>query len=270
MIQKKYRKFAILIIATLTGILLPTPSNAHASIQLYGQKAYQGQSATVFVRIPHGCQGKPVDKVSIKVPSGFQSAKPFYMQGWVNEVVKDSNNAVTEMTWKNGSFEDGLIVDFGFQVKLPSNPGTYYLPVVQYCGELSESWVELPSTSGEKLSYPAPKLEVLAMPSSNIGEVIMEENEIVSKFPLSYRNKNLKITDKEGNLITTLKLDRYGNGTLRASKTLMEKITMVKEIGSKVLLFQSNNKVLYTLDLHNPLGENGSEHGMTMGSGQGH
>jgi hypothetical protein len=55
-------------------------------------------------------------------------------------------------------------LDFGINATFQLEPGTYALPVIQYCGDESVAWVEVPAAgqSHDDLERPAPEFVVVA------------------------------------------------------------------------------------------------------------
>ena len=57
-------------------------ASAHASLQLYGEKATPGGYGVLFVRVPHGCTGGlTTDGVVVSIPTGFASVRPQLIPG---------------------------------------------------------------------------------------------------------------------------------------------------------------------------------------------
>jgi len=81
---------------TLAGSISTSSSaSAHASIQLYGEKATPCGYGVLFVRIPHGCTGGlTTDKVVVSNPAGFASVRPQLVAGF-SELLTVLNTAAT-------------------------------------------------------------------------------------------------------------------------------------------------------------------------------
>lgn len=252
---------------SLLAFVLPfnmSPANAHASLQVYGQNVVEGASSTVFVRIGHGCSGKSVDKVSVSIPNGFTSVKPFQIPGFENTVVKNSDGVVTELTWSGGLLKDGAIMEFPFSAKMPS-AGRYYIPVVQYCGEDKESWIELPvEGSTATLAYPAPSLlvnkvavaeqevdpKMPEMSHPNIGEFFLDSKEITAKLPLSYKNKSLKVTTHMGELIGVIKLNKFAEGSLSLNRKTLARVKSAQSSDMDHLMVSIGSKLINHVELN--------------------
>lgn len=148
----------VMIAACLLVVGSISPAQAHATINLYGASAAAGGYGVMFIRIPHGCDGKPTDQVTITVPKEFQSIKAQQVAGWKSSRSLTSSSAVN-LIWKGGSLPDDQFADFGVNVKYPATAGTYYLRVSQKCGSDFVRWNQIP-TAGVTLEYPAPSLVV--------------------------------------------------------------------------------------------------------------
>jgi hypothetical protein len=70
---------------------------------------------------------------------------------------------VGTITWTGGPLPDGQFLDFGINATFQLEPGTYTLPVIQYCGDESVAWVEVPAAgqSHDDLERPAPEFVVV-------------------------------------------------------------------------------------------------------------
>jgi uncharacterized protein YcnI len=112
----------------------------------------------MFIRIPHGCDGKSTDQITITVPKEFQSIKAQQVSGWKSSRNLSSSSAVN-LIWKGGNLPDDQFADFGINVKYPKDAGTYYLKVSQKCGSDFVRWNQLPA-AGVTLEYPAPSIVV--------------------------------------------------------------------------------------------------------------
>jgi len=150
-------------VGLVAGSIIATagPASAHASVQLYGEKASTGGYGAMFIRIPHGCSGEPTRKVVVRLPSTFGSARPQWIAGWTARVVTldDGSRRVTWMK-KRGGLPDGQFSDFGIAVKWPEAHGTVYVPVVQHCRTSSLRWTQIPRAGQPEPAYPAPSVVV--------------------------------------------------------------------------------------------------------------
>jgi len=148
----------VIIAACMLVVGSISPAQAHASINLYGASASAGGYGVMFIRIPHGCDGKSTDQITITVPKEFQSIKAQQVSGWKSSRNLSSSSAVN-LIWKGGNLPDDQFADFGINVKYPKDAGTYYLRVSQKCGSDFVRWNQLPA-AGVTLEYPAPSIVV--------------------------------------------------------------------------------------------------------------
>lgn len=155
---------AVLVTTVITTVV-PGIASAHASIQLYGEKATPGGRGVLFVRIPHGCSGAATDTIEVSIPAGFTLVRPAMVSGWTASTVT-TGSVVTSVKWTGGSLPDSQFADFGIAVKYPTIAGKYGLKVVQSCGTASVVW------DGAK----TPMLTVAAIPPSYAGDLVVENH----------------------------------------------------------------------------------------------
>lgn len=151
------------LVTTVIMAVVPGMALAHASIQLYGEKAIPGGRGVLFVRIPHGCAGAATDTIEVSIPAGFTLVRPAMVSGWTASTVT-TGSVVTSVKWTGGALLDGQFADFGIAVKYPTTAGKYGLKVVQSCGTASVVW------DGAK----TPMLTVAAILPSYIGDLVVE------------------------------------------------------------------------------------------------
>ena len=141
---------AALSVALALGAVLGTGvgnASAHASIQLYGERATPGGYGVVFIRIPHGCTGGlTTDRVVVSIPTGFASVRPQLIPGWTASRTM-VGTTITEVQWSGGALKNSEFADFGISVRYPTTAGTYGMKVVQHCGSMTTTWdgADLPS-----------------------------------------------------------------------------------------------------------------------------
>jgi uncharacterized protein YcnI len=138
------------------------PASAHASVQMYGEKATANSYGAVFIRIPHAAADRSTVKVEVQIPEGVTAVKPQRLSGWSESVTKGTDGkTVTSVTWSNGSLPDTSFQDFGIQVKFPATAGVLYFKTVQTLDDGSTvGWVEIPAAGvdGHSLAKPAPAI----------------------------------------------------------------------------------------------------------------
>lgn len=160
--QKRTLKTAAATAATVAvsattiamSFAISAPANAHASIQLYGEKATAGGYGALFIRIPHGCEGGlATDKVVVSVPKAIESVRPQQLAGWDAATPKSASKKFHRVVWSGGSLPDSQFADFGISVKYPA-AGDYKFVVTQYCGEETVKWTgaDAPTLTVQKAS----------------------------------------------------------------------------------------------------------------------
>jgi uncharacterized protein YcnI len=150
---------------------------ASAHITLETREAEADSSYKAVFRVPHGCEGSPTVKLTVKIPEGVIGVKPMPHPGWTIEIVKGKyakaydyfhgklTEGVTQVTWSGGNLPDDYYDEFVLRGSLAADlpAGTIYFPVVQECEKGVDRWIEIPETgkSAEDYEKPAPGLKVL-------------------------------------------------------------------------------------------------------------
>ena len=173
-IHRSGRSRSVILGASLLVAATATPALGHAGIP-DGSAVVSGSSAVIHVRIGHGCEGLPVDTVEVQLPDGIVSARPEYVPGWGLEVEMVESEPYdqwgTTMTervgvirWTDGDLPDFAYYDFGIKATFLAEPGTYWVPVVQRCGEQEIAWIEIPAEGQDHdaLEHPAAELTIVA------------------------------------------------------------------------------------------------------------
>lgn len=154
----------------LATLLLPVASLAHVTID--PKSAPAGEYAKLVFRVPHGCEGSPTTKISIRIPGGVVSVKPQVHPGWkivtktgkyatpVTLHGKEITEGLVEVSWIGGPLPDAYMDEFGLSVKLPDRGGErLYFPTVQTCKKGESAWTEEGTTDhGHGGKLPAPVL----------------------------------------------------------------------------------------------------------------
>ncbi|MBX3028952.1 MAG: YcnI family protein [Chloroflexi bacterium] len=172
--------------ATLGAALLLTlavPASAHVSIIDGSAVVGGGHGTQITFRVPHGCAGAPTDTIEVLIPEGVTSVQPKWMAGWTIETEPratagtptpegttgpDSHGeATTEVglvRWTGGPLPDSMYLDFQVRAVFPETPGTIHFPIVQYCGDAEEAWIQIPAEgqSPDDLEMPAPSVTIVA------------------------------------------------------------------------------------------------------------
>jgi uncharacterized protein YcnI len=170
--NKHIRSFASITAAVALLLVSVLPVAAHASVP-DGSKVPSNSGAVIHVRLPHGCGDAAITAVEVQLPDGVVGAKPALIAGWTatTEMVPatytlygtEYTERVGTITWTGGPLPDGQFLDFGINATFQLEPGTYTLPVIQYCGDASVAWVQVPAAgqSHDDLERPAPEFVVV-------------------------------------------------------------------------------------------------------------
>jgi len=170
--KKHIRSFASITAAIALLLVSVLPVAAHASVP-DGSKVPSNSGAVIHVRLPHGCGGAAVTAIEVQIPDGVVGAKPELIAGWTatTEMVPatytlygtEYTERVGTITWTGGPLPDGQFLDFGINATFQLEPGEYTLPVIQYCGDASVAWVEVPAAgqTHDDLEHPAPEFVVV-------------------------------------------------------------------------------------------------------------
>lgn len=170
--KKHIRSFASIMAAIALLLVSVLPVAAHASVP-DGADVPSNSGAVIHVRIPHGCSGAAITAVEVQLPDGVVGAKPALIAGWTatTEMVPatytlwgtEYTERVGTITWTGGPLPDGQFLDFGISATFQLEPGEYTLPVIQYCGDESVAWVEVPAAgqTHDDLEHPAPEFVVV-------------------------------------------------------------------------------------------------------------
>ena len=176
--KKHIRSFASITAAVALLLVSVLPVAAHASVP-DGSKVPSNSGAVIHVRLPHGCGDAAITAVEVQLPEGVVGAKPELIAGWTSttEMVPatytlygtEYTERVGTITWTGGPLPDGQFLDFGINATFQLEPGTYTLPVIQYCGDASVAWVQVPAAgqSHDDLERPAPEFVVVDVASGD-------------------------------------------------------------------------------------------------------
>lgn len=171
------KKTAFSAAASVALLMSATSAFAHASFSVGEAPAdsyYTGE-----LRIPHGCDGKPTNTVSVKIPEGFINAKPKVKPGWKVEIIKGDyqktyelhgkpvSAGALEIRWTGGEILDDMFDGFEITGKIAGIEAGQSLPFVttQTCGtDGSVTWGDIPKDgqSAHDLEHPAPAISIVA------------------------------------------------------------------------------------------------------------
>ncbi|MGB3457174.1 MAG: YcnI family protein [Litorimonas sp.] len=149
--------------------LLAGQASAHVVFNVDEAKA--GAFHTAQLRVMHGCEGQPTDRVRIVMPDGVTRVTPRVVSGWdisvemrtLDEPILlhgfEVEEVVGALIWSGGSFPDFAYEQFEFRAMLPDEPGRRLDFVVnQGCGDLRLDWDDIaaPDADPWALDEPAP------------------------------------------------------------------------------------------------------------------
>jgi uncharacterized protein YcnI len=164
------KAMATFMVVSGLSVAAAIPASAHASVQMYGEKATAGGYGAVFIRIPHAAADRSTVKVEVQIPEGVTAVKPQRLSGWSESITKSADGAtISSVTWSNGSLPDTSFQDFGIQVKFPKDAGKIYFKTVQTLDDGSTiAWIEIPAAGvdSHSLAKPSPSVTtVVAAPA---------------------------------------------------------------------------------------------------------
>jgi uncharacterized protein YcnI len=153
------------------GLLGAGPAAAHVTLEV--QQAQANSLYRAVFRVPHGCDGAAMTRLTIRLPQDVVEARPMPKPGWTLTTTPRGSAAeghggvppLAEITWEGGRLDDAHYDEFVVRLRLPDRPGElFYIPVVQDCeGGRSAAWVEIPEPGRRITSYrhPAPAVRLL-------------------------------------------------------------------------------------------------------------
>lgn len=160
-----------LIAAGALGLGLATARVAAAHIVLTTPEAPAGSYYKAVFQVPHGCDGAATTALAVELPEGVVIAKPAPKPGWrlaidrepLAQPVTNEGHRLTErpklIRWEGGRLPDEEFDEFTMVVRLPSEPGRLYFPVIQHCGAAEVGWVQRPDPgSAARPPHPAPSV----------------------------------------------------------------------------------------------------------------
>jgi periplasmic copper chaperone A len=163
-----------------TGLLISNLSTAH--VVFTDQLALAGSYYKGTLRVGHGCGDESTTAITVKIPAGFEGAKPQPKFGWklstkkellvkpYNSHGKTITEDVVEIRWEATSKDFYLpneqFDEFSFFTHLPNQPGPVWVNIKQECVKGVNNWADVPTsgTSTKGIKNPAALLELL--PSS--------------------------------------------------------------------------------------------------------
>jgi uncharacterized protein YcnI len=170
-------KINLIIALCVANVFAGNVANAH--VVFSDQLAFAGSYYKGTLRVGHGCGDESTTAITVKIPSGFEGAKPQPKYGWKLTIkkeplakpytshVKTITDDVVEIKWEATSKDFYLpneqFDEFSFFTHLPNKAGPYWISVKQECTKSIQEWSEVPAsgTSTKGLKTPAALLELL-------------------------------------------------------------------------------------------------------------
>lgn len=141
--------------------------------------ALAGSSYKAALRVSHGCAGSPTTTITVRLPAGFQGAKPMPKPGWNLSIRREKlaqpysshgkqvTGDVSEISWMAATpanwLPDAHFDEFVLRGTLPPTAGALWFKVLQTCETGQLDWSQLPreGSSTHGLTSPAALLELL-------------------------------------------------------------------------------------------------------------
>ncbi|KAI8057622.1 hypothetical protein BDF22DRAFT_661705 [Syncephalis plumigaleata] len=164
------------LVAAIAATLATVFVEAHVSIT--PPKINADTYSSIAFRVPHGCNGSPTIKVTVKLPTNTSSVKGVFIPGWQVATTtralevpftsdgKQVNTTVDTITWSadtnaNNSLPDSAYMDFGVSLKTPvkANSGNDKLAfdLFQTCVNGTNNWTETEAGA----AHPQPAVTLL-------------------------------------------------------------------------------------------------------------
>jgi len=151
-------------LALLCGALAAAPA-AFAHITLAQGSATAGSSYQAVFRVGHACQGaSATNGVTVRLPAGFvlDDAQP--RAGWTLALERQATPVTVRWLAQDAAhaLPSGERAEFVLHGTLPAAAGPLYFKVLQGCDVGSADWAQEPLPGGEKVAFPAARVELLA------------------------------------------------------------------------------------------------------------
>ncbi|NKC34423.1 YcnI family protein [Falsiroseomonas selenitidurans] len=163
------QRFLAAVLAA-SALCAASPARAHVTLEV--QQAAPNSYYRATFRVPHGCDGAPTIRFTVRVPEGVTVAQPMPKPGWTLRTVArgeagaghGASAPLAEIIWEGGSLDSAHYDEFVVRLRLPNTPGELlYIPVVQDCpGGAQAAWTEIPQPGRRITDYrhPAPALRL--------------------------------------------------------------------------------------------------------------
>jgi len=155
--------------ATAASLALPATAGAHVTV--FPEEAPAKGYAKVDFRVPHGCEGSPTERITVRLPDAVVGATPQVVPGWristregrltrpVEAHGERTTKAVREVSWSGGPLPDAHLQEFGMSIQTNGRPGEKaHFRILQECAEGETAWAEIPVEGEEEPESPAATL----------------------------------------------------------------------------------------------------------------
>jgi uncharacterized protein YcnI len=185
--------FRTMLAATVatTAIALVTATAASAHVTVSTDNPTAGGYALLTIKVPHGCEGAPTNRLEVKFPDGVTSFAPERNPFWTAKVnlkqldepidgghgEKISEAVDTVVYTASTPLPDGDLDILNGSIKLPDTEGDVFFPVVQGCpGGKEALWNVIPE-GDEEVESPAPGLVLAAATEGGHGAAADDEGD---------------------------------------------------------------------------------------------
>ena len=179
---------ALATAAGAAALCLATPLAAQAHVSVSTDSTAAGSYALLTLSVPHGCEGSPTTRLTVRVPQGINSVTPTVHPGWTvtkrsQKLAKPVTDAhgrtlttrVSEVVWTARTpLAEGYRDALSLQVPLPEEAAGQQLafPTVQTCTRGATEWTQVPAAGQDahELEHPAPTVTVTAAESAQVHQ----------------------------------------------------------------------------------------------------
>ncbi len=164
--------FVSTILALLT-VLSTLTVQVHAHASCNPNVAMPNSYFATSIRIGHGCDGSPVNNVTVFIPEGVVSVRPRFLPGWTinflerplaTPIVNGNTTVTTEtyaISWSGNVLDVKYYEDFSISMRLPDRPDNtpIYFRVIQTCVQGEIDWAQIPTEgAAAEPEFPAARL----------------------------------------------------------------------------------------------------------------
>lgn len=179
--------FRTMLAATVatTAIALVTATAASAHVTVSTDNPTAGGYALLTIKVPHGCEGAPTNRLEVKFPDGVTSFAPERNPFWTAKVnlkqldepidgghgEKITESIDTVVYTAKTPLPDGELDLLPASIKFPDTEGPLYFPIVQTCvGGGTAPWNQIPEEGGDEPESPAPSVTLVKATEGGHGD----------------------------------------------------------------------------------------------------